>query len=50
MFLSKKAKYIFSEASTKYGFLIILAVVMFLPNFITPVIGSLFKLITGIGL
>ena len=49
-FLPIKAKYIFSEASTKYGFLIILAVVMFLPNFITPVIGSLFKLITGIGL
>jgi len=47
-FLPTNAKYTFHNISEKYGLLIILAVVMFLPNFISPIIFSLFKLITGI--
>jgi len=47
-FLPTRAKYTFHNISEKYGLLIILAVVMFLPNFISPIIFSLFKLITGI--
>lgn len=47
-FLPVKAKFTFNNISEKYGLVIILAVVMFLPNFISPIIFSLFKLITGI--
>ena len=47
-FLPTSAKHTFQEVSEKYGLVIILAVVMFLPNFISPIIFSLFKLITGI--
>jgi len=47
-FLPAKAKFKFHAVSDKYGLIIILAVVMFLPNFISPIIFSLFKLITGI--
>ena len=43
-----KAKHTFHGISEKYGLLIILAAVMFLPNFISPIIFFLFKLITGI--
>ncbi len=46
--LPTNAKHTFHHVSEKYGLLIILAVVMFLPNFISPIIFSLFKLITGI--
>ncbi|MFA5651927.1 MAG: site-2 protease family protein [Candidatus Paceibacterota bacterium] len=47
-FLPLKAKYVFQDLSEKYGLFLILAIVMFLPNFISPVIFSLFKLITGL--
>ncbi len=47
-FLPTKAKYTFHNISERYGLLIILAVVMFLPNFISPIIFSIFKFITGI--
>ena len=46
--LPTNAKHTFHHISEKYGFIIILAVVFFLPNFISPIIFSLFKLITGI--
>jgi len=46
--LPTKAKYKFHEISEKYGLLIILFIVIFIPNFISPVIFSIFKLITGI--
>lgn len=49
-FLSTNAKHTFHQISERYGLLIILAVVIFLPNFISPIIFSLFKLITGISL
>lgn len=42
------AKYKFTEFSDRYGLIIILLVVMFLPKIISPVIYSLFHLITGI--
>jgi Zn-dependent protease len=47
-FLPVNAKHSFHQISEKYGLIIILAVVMFLPNFISPIIYSLFRLITGI--
>jgi Zn-dependent protease len=47
-FLPVRAKHTFYNISEKYGLIIILAVVIFLPNFISPIIFSLFKLITGI--
>jgi len=47
-FLPTNAKYRFHHISEKYGLLIILLVVMFLPNIISPVIFSLFRFITGI--
>lgn len=47
-FLPMNVRYRFNNISEKYGLLIILAMVMFLPNFISPIIFSLFKLITGI--
>ena len=46
--LPTNAKHAFHHVSEKYGLLIILLIVMFLPNFISPIIFSLFKLITGI--
>ncbi len=46
--LPLKARYAFQEVSEKYGLFIILLVIMFLPNFISPIIFSLFRLITGI--
>jgi len=47
-FLPINVKHRFHHISERYGLVIILAVVMFLPNIISPVIFSLFKLITGI--
>ena len=41
-------KHNFQQISERYGLIIILMVIMFLPNFISPIIFSLFKLITGI--
>ncbi len=46
--LPTNAKFIFQNISDKYGLLIILAVVMFLPNFLSPIIYFVFKLITGL--
>lgn len=46
--LPTKAKFTFQNISEKYGLVIILAVVMFLPHILSPIIFSLFKLITGI--
>jgi len=48
--LPVKARYKFNSISQRYGFIIILAIVIFLPDFIYPIIVSLFKLITGIGI
>jgi Zn-dependent protease len=47
-FLPTRAKFQFQNISEKYGLVIILAVVMFLPNFISPIIMSLYRLIIGI--
>jgi len=47
-FLPARAKFKFQAMSDRFGYLIIIAVVIFLPNFISPIIFSLFKLITGI--
>ena len=47
-FLPARAKFKFYSISDKYGLIIILAVVMILPNFISPIIFSLFKLIVGV--
>lgn len=47
-FLPVHTKHRFHDISEKYGLLIILAVVMFLPNVISPVIFSLFKLLTSL--
>jgi Zn-dependent protease len=47
-FLSARAKHTFQNISEKYGLVIILAVVVFLPNIISPIIFFLFKLIAGI--
>ena len=46
--LPVNAKHNFQQISERYGLVIILIVIMFLPNFISPIIFSLFKLITGI--
>lgn len=46
--LPVNAKHNFQQISERYGLIIILVVIMFLPNFISPIIFSLFKLITGI--
>ena len=48
-FLPIKAKYTFYDISEKYGLIIILIIVMFIPNLISPIIYSLFKFLTGIG-
>lgn len=47
-FLPTSFKHTFQSISEKYGLIIILVVVMFLPNIISPIIFSLFRLITGI--
>ena len=47
-FLPTRAKFAFQNISDRYGLLIIFLVIILLPNFISPVIFSLFKLITGI--
>jgi Zn-dependent protease len=47
-FLPPNAKYKFFNMSEKYGLIILLFVVMFLPNFISPIILSLSKFIMGI--
>lgn len=41
------AKYKFGQISDKYGLIIILLIVMFLPYFMSPVIFYLFRLLTG---
>lgn len=38
----------FTEVAAKYGILILIAIIIFLPNIISPIIGSLFYLITGL--
>ncbi len=43
-------KFIFSDIATKYGFFILVAILLFLPNFISPIIFKLLTLITGLGL
>ncbi len=47
-FLPPAAKYKFFSISEKYGLIILLLIILFLPNFISPVIHSVFSLITGI--
>ena len=47
-FLPTRAKYTFYNFSEKYGLILILLVVVFLPNFIYPIISSIFHFITGI--
>lgn len=49
-FLSVKAKHKFHHISERHGIIIILAVVIFLPSIIYPIIVNLFKLITGMGM
>ncbi len=46
-FLPPNVKYKFLNISEKYGLIILLFIVMFLPNFISPIIFFLFKIITG---
>lgn len=46
--LPEKIRYRFLNISGRYGFFIIVAVIIFLPDFISPIILSLFHLITGI--
>ena len=48
-FLPTRTKYKFYNFSERYGIIIILLVVIFLPNIISPIILSLFKLIVGVG-
>ena len=45
-----RLRYSFQSISEKYGLIILLIVIMFLPNFISPIIFSLFKLFTGIAI
>ena len=47
-FLPARARFKFQAVSDRFGYFIIIAVVIFLPNFISPIIFSLFRLITGI--
>lgn len=42
------SRFAFTEIAARYGFLIIILIVYFLPNLISPIIGSLFSLITGL--
>ena len=41
-------RFVFSSFAERYGLLLIIIVVMFLPGLITPIISGLFSLITGI--
>jgi Zn-dependent protease len=47
-FLPLKAKYTFYDISEKYGLVIILLIVMFLPSIVSPIIHTVFSFITGI--
>jgi Zn-dependent protease len=47
-FLPVKSRFVFSSFAHKYGLILIIAIVVFLPNFITPIIFWLFSLITGL--
>jgi len=42
------SRFVFSSFAERYGLLLIIFVVMFLPGLITPIISGLFSLITGI--
>ena len=48
IFLPAKARYTFHVVSEKYGLIILFLVIVFLPDVISPIILSLFKLIVGI--
>ncbi|MEI8123652.1 MAG: site-2 protease family protein [bacterium] len=43
-------KFIFSDIASRYGFFILVGILLFLPNFISPIIFKLFTLITGLSL
>ncbi len=47
-FLPVKGRFVFSSFAHKYGLILIIAIVAFLPNFITPIIFYMFNLITGL--
>jgi len=42
------SRFAFTEVAAKYGFLLIILIVYFLPGLISPIINSLFSLITGL--
>ncbi len=43
-------RFVFSQFAERYGILIIILIVVFVPTLLTPVISSLFSLITGLQL
>ncbi|MFH0755560.1 MAG: site-2 protease family protein [bacterium] len=47
-FLSPNIRYKFFEISEKYGLIIIIFAIIFLPSFISPIIFSLFRFFTGL--
>ena len=42
------SRFVFTQMAATYGFLVIILIVYFLPNLISPIIGSLFYFITGL--
>ncbi len=43
-----RSRFVFSAYAHKYGLILLIAVVAFLPNFITPIVTYFFTLITGL--
>lgn len=43
-----RSRFVFTEAAARYGFLILVAIIIFMPNIITPIIMSIFRLMTGL--
>jgi len=47
-FLPIKSRFVFSSFAHKYGLILVIIIVAFLPNIITPIVFYLFNLITGL--